>query len=72
MENNIFDKEYTDSLNRLYNDNSKLTGFKWFLDTAYSWAYQKNSTPNVVILGTAVPEEIIMAAGAEPYWLRIC
>lgn len=71
MENktNTFDKEYMDSLNRLYNDNSKLTGFKWFPDTAYSWAYQKNSTPNVVILGTAIPEEIIMTAGAEPYWL---
>ena len=68
MENNIFDKEYTDSLNRLYNDNSKLTGFKWFPDTAYSWT-KKNSTPNVVILGTAIPEEILMAAGAEPYWL---
>ena len=68
MENNIFDKEYTDSLNRLYNDNSKLTGFKWFPDTAYNWT-KKNSTPNVVILGTAIPEEILMAAGAEPYWL---
>ena len=67
--NNTFDKEYPDSLNRLYHDNSKLTGLKWFLDTAYSWAYQKNLTPNVVILGTAVPEEIVMAAGAEPYWL---
>ncbi len=69
MENNIFDKEYTDSLNRLYNNNSKLTGFKWFPDTAYIWAYNKNSTPNVVILGTAVPEEILMAAGAKPYFL---
>ena len=70
MENktNTFDKEYMDSLNRLYNDNSKLTGFKWFLDTAYSWTYQKNSVPNVVILGTAIPEELVMAAGAEPYW----
>ena len=69
MENNIFNKEYTDSLNRLYNDNSKLTGFKWFLDTAYRWAYQKTPAPNVVILGTAIPEELVMAAGAEPYWL---
>ena len=67
--NNIFDKEYMDSLNRLYNDNSKLTGFKWFLDTAYSWAYKKNSAPDVVVLGTAIPEELIMAAGTEPYWL---
>ena len=67
--NNTFNKEYLDSLNRLYNDNSKLTGFKWFLDTAYSWAYKKNVSPDVVVLGTAIPEELIMAAGAEPYWL---
>lgn len=67
---NAFDKEYFDSLNRLYHDNSGLTGLKWFLDTAYHWAYKKrNSASNVVMLGTSIPEEIIMAAGAEPYWL---
>ena len=26
-----FDKEYTDSLNKLYRENSGLAGFKWFL-----------------------------------------
>ena len=25
--------------------------------------------PSVVILGTGIPEELVMAAGAEPYWL---
>ena len=64
-----FDKEYLDSLNRLYNENSKLMGLKWFLDNAHHWAYKKISAPKVVILGTAFPEEIVMAAGAEPYWI---
>ena len=64
----IFDKEYSDSLNRLYKENLKLTSFKWFLDTAYNWAYQKRS-PEVVMLGNSIPEEIVMSAGAEPYWL---
>ena len=41
----IFDKEYSDSLNRLYKENSKLTSFKWFLDTAYNWAYKKDKLP---------------------------
>ncbi len=65
---NSFDKEYNDSLNKLYKYNSKLDGFKWFLDTAYRWAYG-HSEHNVVILGTAVPEELVMAAGAKPCWL---
>ncbi len=66
----IFDKEYSDSLNRLYKENSKLTSFKWFLDTAYNWAYKKDhSVQQVVMLGNSIPEEIVIAAGAEPYWL---
>lgn len=63
-----FDKEYNDSLNKLYSENSGLRGFKWFLDTAYSWAYRPDKH-DAVILGTAVPEELVMAAGAKPYWL---
>lgn len=64
----MFDKEYSDTLNRLYNDNLYLNHFKWFLDTAYDWAYS-TTKPDVVILGTAIPEELIIASGAVPYWL---
>ena len=63
-----FDKEYNDSLNKLYRENAGLTGFKWFLDTAHRWAYSRDEN-DVVILGTAVPEELVMAAGAQPHWL---
>ena len=63
-----FDKEYSDTLNRLYNYNHHLTEFKWFLDTAYHWAYNMVK-PDVVLLGTAIPEELVIASGANPYWL---
>ncbi len=64
----MFDKEYSDTLNRLYSDNLHLNHFKWFLDTAYDWAYSPQK-PDVVILGTAVPEELVIASGATPYRL---
>ena len=65
-----FDKEYCESLNRLYNDNIELSEIKWFFNRAYDWAYETEAlSPEVVLLGTAVPEEIVIAAGAEPYWI---
>lgn len=68
IKQNSFDKEYGDSLNKLYGENARLTGFKWFLDTAYRWAYEPSAN-KVMILGAAVPEELVMAAGAKPHWL---
>lgn len=65
-----FDKEYCESLNRLYNDNTGLTELRWFFNQAYNWAYEtENMLHEVVLLGTAVPEEIVIAAGAKPYWI---
>lgn len=65
-----FDKEYCESLNRLYNDNIGISEIKWFFNRAYDWAYEtENLSPEVVLLGTAVPEEIIIASGANPYWI---
>lgn len=64
-----FDKEYCESLNRLYDDNIGISEIKWFFNRAYDWAYEtENLSPEVVLLGTAVPEEIIIASGANPYW----
>ncbi len=65
-----FDKEYCESLNKLYNDNIELSEIKWFFNRAYDWAYETEyQTPEVVLLGTAVPEELVLASGAEPYWI---
>ena len=77
MSNNIssaksdsFDKEYCESLNKLYNDNIMLHEIKWFLNTAYDWAYEnEGAAPEVVLLGASIPEELVIASGAAPYWL---
>lgn len=66
----VFDKEYCESLNRLYNDNIGISEIKWFFNRAYDWAYEmEHLSPEVVLLGAAVPEEIIVASGANPYWI---
>ena len=66
----IFDKEYCESLNSLYNDNAELTEIRWFFNKTYDWAYEtENLSPDVVLLGTAIPEEMVIAAGAKPYWI---
>ena len=65
-----FDKEYCESLNRLYNENTDLMEIRWFLNKAYDWAYETEGfSPDVVMLGTAVPEEIVIASGTRPYWI---
>ncbi len=71
-QSNAYRKEYYDTLNRLWQDNSGLKELKYFLDTMYQWCSEeqrKNTAPKVVILGTSVPEELVMAAGAEPYFI---
>ena len=66
----VFDKEYCESLNRLYNDNIDLSEIKWFFNRAYDWAYETETlSHDVVLLGTAIPEEIVIASGAVPYWI---
>ena len=65
-----FDKEYCESLNRLYNENIELTEIRWFFNRAYDWAYETEGlSPDVVLIGTAVPEEIVIASSAKPYWI---
>ncbi len=65
-----FDKEYCKSLNKLCNDNIVLSELKWFFNRAYDWAYESDKlNPDVVLVGTAIPEEIVIAAGAAPYWI---
>lgn len=69
----VYAGEYGDTLNRIMLRQEKyLPELKYFLDTEYAWANSKNRSqqkPSVVILGTGIPEELVMAAGAEPYWL---
>lgn len=67
-----YSSEYNDTLVRLLEENTGLTTLKYFLDVAYYWLdeqYRKAVHPDVVILGHGIPEELVIAAGANPYWL---
>ncbi len=66
----MYKKEYTDALNSVSTQRMLLPELRYFLDTQYSWASgNARHKPQVTILGTAVPEELVYAAGAVPYWL---
>ena len=65
-------KEYYDTLNQIWHDNHKLSQIKYFLDTMYDRCSENNKnniSPKIVVLGTSIPEELIIAAGAAPYFI---
>lgn len=62
------ENEYMESLNRIWSQRKHLPQIKYFLDTEYVWA-KNRSAPQVVILGSGIPEELVYACGAKPYWL---
>ena len=67
-----YGSEYNDTLVRLLKENAGLASLKYFLDVAYYWSEENNRKamhPDVVILGHDIPEELVIAAGANPYWL---
>ena len=69
----VYTGEYSETLRNIMQQQEKyLPELKYFLDTEYTWASSKNRSshrPEVVILGTGIPEELVMATGYEPYWL---
>ncbi|MBP5378021.1 MAG: 2-hydroxyacyl-CoA dehydratase [Ruminococcus sp.] len=69
----VYAGEYSDTLNSIMSQQIKyLPEMKYFLDTEYIWSSRRTRSlqkPSVVILGTCIPEELVMAAGTEPYWL---
>ena len=65
-----FDSEYMEGLDKLFKENADLAEFKWFLDEAYDRAYSaEHKKRDVVILGTMIPEELVIAAGVQPRWI---
>lgn len=67
-----YESEYMDTLKTLYNENSQLEGLYYFLNTTYQYFKEDNMAkrrPRVIVLGTSVPEELIYAAGAKPFWI---
>ena len=65
---NTLENEYMDALNKIWEQQKHIPEIKYFLDSEFAWAVRRPK-PNVVILGTGIPEELVYAAGAEPYWL---
>ena len=67
-----YKNEYTDTLRRLAQENPGIRTLRYFLGTAYRWADEERRAmqkPQVVLLGPDIPEELVIAAGAKPYWL---
>ena len=63
-----YENEYTETLNRIFSRQRELPEIGYFLDTEYVWA-KNRCRPQAVILGTAIPEELVYACGAVPYHL---
>lgn len=66
----VYEWEYTDSFERISSQRRHLPELRYFIDTHSYWAGGKaRHKPQAVILGTGIPEELVIAAGAVPYWL---
>jgi len=62
--------EYSDKLNRILKENSRLPELGYFLGITCKHLSDIGSVnPAVAMLGTNIPEELIFAAGAAPYWI---
>ena len=67
-----YESEIQDTLNRLGRENGQIRSFAFFLRCTQNWfdrGHRKGLAPPVVVLGPGVPEELILAAGAVPYYL---
>ena len=70
--NNQKEDEYTENLQRLLQEHTQLRNFRYFLNQALRW-YQKRKAgrpdSRIVILGTGIPEELVMAVRKWPFYL---
>lgn len=64
----VYECEYIDSLNQIWSQHRQLPEIKHFLDIEYAWA-KCRKRPKVVILGNAIPEELVYACDTVPFWL---
>jgi len=67
-----YESEIQNTLDRLGRENGHICSFAFFLDCAWRWFdpdRRKTAKPAVVVLGPGVPEELILASGAVPYYI---
>lgn len=56
--------EYIANLNRIWNENSGLAGFRYFCDLTYEWyprIWDHSECPRIIVLGTGIPDELVRA-----------
>ena len=67
-----YENEYMDTLRTLFNESSQIESIRYFLNTIYLYFKQDNMKkrqPQVMVLGSSIPEELIYAAGSKPFWV---
>lgn len=67
-----YEQEWSALLERVAAQGNHLRHFDYFVQLAqkhFSYEQISQTIPSVVILGTSIPEELVYAAGAEPYWI---
>jgi len=68
----LYEQEIKDTLQRLDESTPPFLETGYFIRTVHDYfSFQKmrDKRPKVIILGTSIPEEIIYASGAIPYWI---
>jgi benzoyl-CoA reductase/2-hydroxyglutaryl-CoA dehydratase subunit BcrC/BadD/HgdB len=67
-----YESEYLDTLKTLCKENSQIEELRYFMNTSYLYFDRKRIArrkPEVIVLGTSIPEELIYAAGVKPFWI---
>ena len=67
-----YTEEYRSTLTRINEDNPNVRSLRYFLNTAARWHeyFDKDlATPEVVVLGTGIPEQLIHGCSTTPYHL---
>lgn len=68
----VHDNEVSETLRRIQEETPEWNGINYFLEivAAYHMGMQADGErPEVVVLGTGLPEEMIYGAGGQPYWI---
>ena len=67
-----YESEIRDTLDRIGRENGHIRSFPYFTACAWQWfdpEQRKTVKPAVAVLGPGVPGELILAAGAAPYYI---
>lgn len=71
-EKTIYESELEDTLQNICKETPFLNEMKYFVNVVNDYfRMEKMSShkPKIIVLGTSIPEEVIYAAGAVPFWI---